>query len=83
MSSVPISAAYTSKLSKTVKSDAKVTVPHLVCDQMKILKDQNMAAGGTRTPAKHLRNGPHFWSDCKVSVVWEVKGVRVNVEKKA
>lgn len=80
MSSVPISTAYISKLSKTAKSNPKSTFPHVFCDQR---FDQNTVAGGTRIPAEHLRNGALFWSDCKVSVACEVESVRVNVERKA
>lgn len=77
MSSVPISQAYISKLSKTVKSKPKPTPSQLVRDQ---IQQENKHGGQTLVKQ---RNGARFWNDCKVCVVWESESVRVQVESKA
>ena len=67
MSSVPISKAYISKLSKMVKEDPKIS-----CSQT--LVDKRDAYVCRRFP---------LLQDYKISMEWDVEAVRVVVERKA
>ena len=77
MSSVPISKAYVSKLSKTVRNNPKTTFSHPILNQM-----ENQSKHGERTHVEQSNPG-YFWNDCKISVAWDIEAVRVHVERNA
>lgn len=80
MSSVPISKAYISKLSKSDTNSSKSTLMQIVRLQTVEMDDVNKH-GGQSTDEK--RSSAHLKNDCKVSVMWDMDSIPVHVKRKA
>ena len=80
MSSVPISKAYISKLSKSGTNSSKSTLMQMVRLQTVEIEDVNKH-GGQSTAEK--KSNADLKNDCKVSVRWDIDSIHVHVERKA